>query len=66
MGHIGIKMRSEEPIEKVLRRFSTKVKRSGLLTEMKRKRYFMTQAEVRKMKQQRSTRRRQKSQRFQK
>ncbi|OGG46789.1 MAG: 30S ribosomal protein S21 [Candidatus Handelsmanbacteria bacterium RIFCSPLOWO2_12_FULL_64_10] len=65
VGHVGIKVRDAEPIEKVLRRFSTKVKRSGLLAEMKRSRFFMTQGEVRKMKQQRSARRRQKALRHQ-
>lgn len=61
VGHVGIKVRDKEPIERVLRRFSTTVKRSGLLAEMKRSQFFMTEGEARKMKQQRSARRRQKA-----
>jgi len=61
VGHVGIKVREKEPIEKVLRRFSTTVKRSGLLAEIKRSRFFVTAGEERKMKQQRSARRRQKA-----
>ena len=64
MPHVGIKVRESEPIERVLRRFNRKVKSSGLLTEMKRSRFFMTPGEQRKLKQDRAARRRQKALRY--
>ncbi|MDO8530670.1 MAG: 30S ribosomal protein S21 [Dehalococcoidia bacterium] len=51
-------LREGETQESLLKRFTTKVQRSGILREAKRKRFFVSKGEAAREKQRRAARRR--------
>ena len=59
-----IRLKKGEPVERALRRFSSKTKRTGLMRDIKRKRFYTKPSVQKKLDLQKSIRRRKKAERL--
>jgi len=50
MAHVKVDARPNEPVERLIKRFSRKVKREGILEEYKERRYYEKPSVARKLK----------------
>ena len=50
MAHVKVVARRGEPTEKLINRFSRKVKKSGLIEEMRNRRFFVKPSTIRRLK----------------
>ena len=64
MANFSIMVSDEEPFEKALRRFSVKTKKSGLMRDLKRKRFYTKPSVQKKIDHQKSIRRQKKAERL--
>ncbi len=64
MVNFSVETYDQEPFERVLRRFSTKTKRSGILREVKKRRFFVQPSVQKKLDRAKSIRRVQKAERL--
>ena len=64
MGNFSVEVRSNEPFEKALRRFTCKTRKTGLLRDLKKRRFYTKPSVQKKINRQKSIRRRQKAARM--
>ena len=64
MNNFSVEVYDQEPFERALRRFSTRTKKSGILREIKKKRFFTKPSVQKKMDKMRSIRRQKKAERL--
>lgn len=64
MSNFSVQVGDHEPFEKALRRFSVKTRKSGILRELKKKRFYTKPSVQRKMDVQKSIRRQKKAARL--
>ena len=64
MANFTVSVRNHEPFEKVLRRFSTKTRKSGVLRMIKKKRFYVKPSVKKKLDIQRGIRRQKKAERL--
>ena len=64
MVNFSVEAYGGEPFERILRRFSTKTKRSGILREAKKRRFYVKPSVQKKLDRAKSTRRVQKAERI--
>ncbi len=62
--NFSVEIRGGEPFEKTLRRFSAKLRKTGVLQDIKRRRFFVKPSVQKKIDRQKSIRRLQKAQRL--
>jgi ribosomal protein S21 len=48
--HVEIQIRDQEQVERMIKKFSRKVKKCGILDEVRERRYFTKKSEKRRMK----------------
>jgi ribosomal protein S21 len=48
--HVEIQIRDQEQVERMIKKFSRKVKKCGILEEVRERRYFTKKSEKRRMK----------------
>jgi small subunit ribosomal protein S21 len=60
MSNFSVEIRSDEPFEKALRRFSAKLRKNGVLQDLKKRRFFTKPSVQKKIDRQKSIRRQQK------
>ena len=63
MANFSVEVHSDEPFEKALRRFSVKTKKTGIMRDLKRKRFYTKPSVQKKLDLQKSIRRRKKAER---
>ncbi|MEE2658488.1 MAG: 30S ribosomal protein S21 [Candidatus Latescibacterota bacterium] len=66
MVNFSVELSEDEPFERALRRFSSKTKRTGLMRDLKRKRFYTKPSVQKKLDMQKSIRRRKKVERISK
>ena len=54
---VSVQINDNESIDKMLKRFKKKVMRSGLLTQLRNKRWFVSKSEVRRIEKKKAIRR---------
>ncbi len=64
MGNFSVEVRSDEPFEKALRRFTSKTRKAGLLRDLKKRRFYTKPSVQKKINRQKSIRRQQKAARM--
>ncbi|MBN98906.1 MAG: 30S ribosomal protein S21 [Gemmatimonadetes bacterium] len=64
MSNFSVEIRSDEPFEKALRRFSAKLRKNGVLQDLKKRRFFTKPSVQKKIDRQKSIRRQQKASRM--
>ena len=64
MSNFSVEIRSDEPFEKALRRFSAKLRKNGVLQDRKKRRFFTKPSVQKKIDRQKSIRRQQKASRM--
>lgn len=64
MSNFSVEVRSGEPFEKALRRFSSKMRKNGILQDLKRRRFYTKPSVQKKIDRQKSIRRQQKANRM--
>ena len=64
MSNLSVEIRSDEPFEKALRRFSAKLRKNGVLQDLKKRRFFTKPSVQKKIDRQKSIRRQQKASRM--
>ena len=64
MSNFSVEIRSDEPFEKALRRFSAKLRKNGVLQDLKKRRFFTKPSVQKKIDRQKSIRRQQKASRL--
>ena len=64
MANFSVEVYSDEPFERALRRFSVKTKKTGLLRDLKRKRFYTKPSVQKKIDRQKSIRRQKKAERL--
>ena len=64
MGNFSVEVRSDEPFEKALRRFTSKTRKAGLLRDLKKRRFYTKPSVQQKINRQKSIRRQQKAARM--
>ena len=64
MPNFSVELQSDEPFEKALRRFSVKTKKTGLMRDLKRKRFYTKPSVQKKIDRQKSIRRQKKADRL--
>ena len=64
MGNFSVEVRSNEPFEKALRRFTSKTRKTGLLRDIKNRRFYTEPSVQKKINRQKSIRRQQKAARM--
>lgn len=64
MGNFSVEVRSDEPFEKALRRFTSKTRKAGLLRDLKKRRFYTKPSVQKKINRQKSIRRAQKAARM--
>lgn len=64
MSNFSVEIRSDEPFEKALRRFSAKLRKNGVLQDLKKRRFFTKPSVQKKIDRQKSIRRQQKANRL--
>ena len=57
MSNFSVEVRSDEPFEKALRRFTSKTRKTGLLRDLKKRRFFTKPSVQEKINRQKSIRR---------
>ena len=57
MSNFSVEIRSDEPFEKALRRFSAKLRKNGVLQDLKKRRFFTKPSVQKKIDRQKSIRR---------
>jgi small subunit ribosomal protein S21 len=62
--NFSVELSDDEPFERALRRFSSKTKRTGLMRDIKRKRFYTKPSVQKKLDLQKSIRRRKKAERL--
>jgi small subunit ribosomal protein S21 len=62
--NFSVELSDDEPFERALRRFSSKTKRTGLMRDLKRKRFYTKPSVQKKLDLQKSIRRRKKAERI--
>ena len=62
--NFSVELSADEPFERALRRFSSKAKRTGLIRDIKRKRFYTKPSVQKKLDLQKSIRRRKKQERI--
>jgi len=48
--HVEIKIRDQEQVERMIKKFSRKVKKCGILDEVKDRRHFTKKSDIRRLK----------------
>lgn len=48
--HVEIHIRNQEQVESMIKKFSRNVKKSGILEEVKERRYFTKKSQIRRLK----------------
>jgi len=61
MSNFSVEVRTDEPFEKALRRFTSKTRRAGLLRDLKKRRFYTKPSVQKKIDKQKSIRRQQKA-----
>lgn len=61
MSNFSVEVRSDEPFEKALRRFTSKTRKAGLLRDLKKRRFYTKPSVQKKINRQKSIRRQQKA-----
>ena len=61
MSNFSVEVRTDEPFEKALRRFTSKTRRAGLLRDLKKRRFYTKPSVQKKIDKQKSVRRQQKA-----
>ena len=64
MGNFSVEVRSDEPFEKALRRFTSKTRKAGLLRDLKKRRFYTKPSVQKKINRHKSIRRQQKAARM--
>ena len=64
MINFSVEVHSDEPFEKALRRFSVKTKKTGIMRDLKRKRFYTKPSVQKKIDRQKSIRRQKKNERL--
>ena len=64
MSNFSVEVRSDEPFEKALRRFTSKTRKAGLLRDLKKRRFYTKPSVQKKINRQKSIRRQQKAARM--
>ena len=64
MSNFSVEIRSDEPFEKALRRFSAKLRKTGVLQVLKKRRFFTKPSVQKKIDRQKNIRRQQKASRL--
>ena len=64
VSNFSVDVRAGEPFEKALRRFSAKLRKNGVLQDLKKRRFFTKPSVQRKIDRQKSIRRQQKAARL--
>ena len=64
MANFSVEVHSDEPFEKALRRFSVKTKKTGIMRDLKRKRFYTKPSVQKKIDRQKSIRRQKKAERL--
>ena len=64
MVNFSVEVHSDEPFEKALRRFSVKTKKTGIMRDLKRKRFYAKPSVQKKIDRQKSIRRQKKNERL--
>ena len=64
MRNFSVEVRSDEPFEKALRRFTSKTRKAGLLRDLKKRRFYTKPSVQKKINRQKSIRRQQKAARM--
>lgn len=64
MVNFSVEVHSDEPFEKALRRFSVKTKKTGIMRDLKRKRFYTKPSVQKKIDRQKSIRRQKKNERL--
>jgi small subunit ribosomal protein S21 len=64
MVNFSVEVHSDEPFEKALRRFSVKTKKTGIMRDLKRKRFYTKPSVQKKIDRQKSIRRQKKNERI--
>ena len=64
MSNFSVEIKSDEPFEKALRRFSAKLRKNGVLQDLKKRRFFTKPSVQKKIDRQKSIRRQQKASRM--
>ncbi len=64
MINFSVEVHSDEPFEKALRRFSVKTKKTGIMRDLKRKRFYTKPSVQKKIDRQKSIRRQKKNERI--
>ena len=64
MGNFSVEVRSDEPFEKALRRVTSKTRKTGLLRDLKKRRFYTKPSVQKKINRQKSIRRQQKAARM--
>ena len=62
MSNATVKVRKNEDVNKAIRRFKRKVEASGIMKEIKKKRYYMKPSDAKKYKRKLAAKRRKKTQ----
>ena len=61
MSNFSVEVRTDEPFEKALRRFTSKTRKAGLLRDLKKRRFYTKPSVQKKINRQKSIRRQQKA-----
>jgi small subunit ribosomal protein S21 len=64
MSNFSVEIKAGEPFEKALRRFSSKMRKNGVLQDLKKRRFFTKPSVQKKIDRQKSIRRMQKAMRI--